>query len=299
MYLKRIKLLSLGMMCVMGTQSIYADINPNAQFQTSTPTTEHVRWFREPISIVLPVGKERLISFPGKVLFEGNKAPKLTHALVSVLNDNDTIYITAKKSFKKILVPIMLQSTGETILLEISAVPNADDTPVSVLVTSPSLNNSSKNTPQDQGSSHNSSLPYAALFTYVTQTLYPVNDALPQNPYIIRTPMYTTQSVPLVSGNEVFALPLASWRNGSQYITAVELVNHSQFKVTLNPENFRGSWLAADFYRPNNNLSGQPYWVLLPRGSQFSRTTGILISNSPFNSALYKNPGYPLTGGDA
>lgn len=297
MQLTRSTVLTLSLLCLMSLQSVYADINPNNQFQLSPQKTEHVRWFKEPIAIVLPVGKERLISFPGKILFEGDKAPKLTHAMVSVLNDNDTLYITAKKSFKKVLVPIVLQSTGETILLEISAVPHADDTPVSVLVTPPNTQS-----PQGNAAPSNTqtvSLPYASLFAYVIQTLYPVNDALPNNPAVYRTPMYTTQSVPLVAGNKVFALPLASWRSGSEYVTAVQFVNHSPYQVTLNPENFRGRWLAADFYRPNNPVSGKPYWVLFPRGSRFNQTTGILISSAPFNSALYDNPGYSLTGGNA
>lgn len=279
---------------------------PEVSQSQNAPSTETVLWQKAPISIVLPVGVERWVSFPSKVILEGSLAPKLTQNLVQVLNDNGTLYFTAKKAFAPIQVPVALTQTGQTVLLKLSATANASTTSVTIKVPSNEVSSEGGNNIETSEKSANDTvneaqppnMPYATLFKFAIKTLYPQNDAIPQNLQIVRTPMYTTQSVPLVAGNRVFALPLASWRAGDEFITAVELVNHTRSQVSLNPEQFAGRWLAADFYRPNNDEAHVPYWTLLPRGSRFAQTTLLLISNAAFNIAFMANPDYPLTQSD-
>lgn len=65
---------------------------------------------------------------------------------------------------------------------------------------------------------------------------------------------------------------LASWSNGSYFVTAVELINKTSNIIDLDPIVIKGSWLAAAFY--SNQLYARDKTVLF------------LLSNSAFGQAL-------------
>ena len=67
----------------------------------ATSSVEHVLWDRTPISFEIPLGKERMITFPESVIFH-NTNPELTTDRVSTLNNAGTLYIQAKKAFDPI-----------------------------------------------------------------------------------------------------------------------------------------------------------------------------------------------------
>ena len=249
----------------------FADITPQTQIVANQVHAEHVVWDRVPISFAVPVGQERMITFPGTVDVRNNN-PKLTTDLISILNNNGTLYIKAKNPFDAIRVPVVMSQTGEVILVDLSAAPNADDSPVDVVL-------AKKDAAISDGGSQPMQKPisYTDLTRFAVQTLYSPERLIESNPRINRAPMYTTKSVNLVYGGNVIAMPLASWRGGDYFVTAVLLKNIWSQTIKVDPRMLKGSWLAASFY-PTNYVTKE--------GSLHDRTTLFLVSNAPFNNAL-------------
>lgn len=70
--------------------------NPVSKFQEIVH--EHVVWNQTPIDVILPVGKERMVSFPMSVEFGYDKSI-LSDDKLTVQNNNGTLYLFAKSSF--------------------------------------------------------------------------------------------------------------------------------------------------------------------------------------------------------
>lgn len=244
---------------------------------TATQRAVHVKWDRDPISFVIPVGQEKMLTFPSRVVVKGDQAPLLTTDKVTLLNNNGTLYIKALKAFSPIRVPVVVKATGAVVLIDLSAKVKADPTPVEVVLAE-SGTPSKKTKHAKKGSSS-----YISLLRYAIQHLYSPQRLIDENPTINRTPMYTTKDVALTPISNVIAMPLASWHSGSYYITAVLLKNVWHESVRIDPRRFSGHWLAASFY-PSENLSAQ--------GTRKDRTTVFLVSNRAFGKALSANKGY-------
>ena len=251
---------------------VYADVAPSTQVVANQEHSEHVVWNKEPISFIVPLNTERMITFPEPVTLH-NMDPTLTTDKVSILNNAGTLYIKAKKTFDPIRISVVLKQSGEVILIDLSAAPNADDSPVDVVLASDQTQQLQETTQNAQSASIN----YPLLMRYAIQQLYSPERLVEENNNIYRTPMYTTKSVDLVMGAKVIAMPLYSWRGGDLYVTAILLKNLLSRHVHLNPMSLNGNWLAAAYY-PTNYLAA--------KGTAHDRTTLFLISNRPFNEAL-------------
>lgn len=252
-------------------------INDAAQLQE-----EHVVWNKLPISFAVPVGHERLLSFPEKVKVV-NDDKTLTSDKVSILNNSGTLYIKTKQVFDPIRLRIVVVSTGETILVDLSGVQNGDDLPLEVV-----LANTVVDTDSTQDSSHHddksakrsAAANVVSLTRFAIQQLYSPQRLLEENPNIYRTPMYTQKSVVLTTGDSLSAFPLISWRGGDLYVTAVLLRNNLHQTVSLNPNAFLGCW---------QSISSYPLTRLESAGIEGDRSTVFLISSSPFGDALKQN----------
>lgn len=264
-----------------------AGVNPAAT--SLNRPAEHRVWQRTPLHITLPVGVERQVRFDSPVVFEGSKAPTLTSENMSVMNNQGTLYLTARTPFEKTRVPVRVRATGQQVLLDLEGV-KASQSPmlpaISVIVPPQSSQSSQGGRLQDErhrpsplvkGSTLGNSVPTARLVRYAIQQLYAPLRLVPYHPSITRTPMGTTHSVPLVAGNRVWAMPKAAWRDDHKVVTAVLLHNTTTHTVPLHYEQLQGHWLAASFY---------PRHVLHPRGQLGDSTTVFLVSTMPFEQAL-------------
>jgi integrating conjugative element protein (TIGR03749 family) len=136
-------------------------------------------------------------------------------------------------------------------------------------------------TPQDAGAADskygNRSRPwgYAALTRYAAQQLYAPTRLIPRQSGVIAIPV-NGEPVDLVYGAKVEAVPVAAWKVGLQYVTAVKLTNRTQRAVVLDPRELRGSWLAATFQHNR----------LLPADNEADTTAVYLVSDRPFDVAL-------------
>ncbi|MCW5588128.1 MAG: TIGR03749 family integrating conjugative element protein [Legionellales bacterium] len=253
----------------LGTASIgFAESQPLTRNQSD----QHVVWKREPIQITLPVGVERFVTFPTKVQF-GYNTSFLPSSVLRVENDNRTLYLFAKKPFSTERVEAKLAS-GEIILLDINAKAHANDNPVDIVLPKSTPVSS---TTQSQFSA--ASVNYVTLTRYAIQQIYAPERLLKQSINITRFPMETAHVVPLFYDGSATAMPLASWRGGNLYVTALLIKNVLSQSLRLDPRLLCGTWLAASFY---------PQTTLAPHGTPINRDTSILfvVSSQPFAQAI-------------
>jgi integrating conjugative element protein (TIGR03749 family) len=234
--------------------------------------------------VVLPVGKERMIGFPTAVSFGYDKSV-LGDNLLSVQNNNGTLYLTARTAFTTQRVEVKCQDSGQIILLNLSAQANASNTPIDVVIaqtttaaalSAPSATNTADN--QTTTPSFTDDTPsYVELTRFAVQQLYAPKRLLIQPPNIYRTPMHTQKTIPLFLDGSVAAMPLASWRGGNLTVTAVLLRNQLKQPNTLDARNLCGSWQSASFF---------PQTVLAPAGQRQDSTTVFLVADRVFSDVM-------------
>lgn len=251
---------------------------------------EHIVWRRTPIEINLPVGLERFVTFPSEVRFGYNKS-LLPSSILRVENDNQTLYLLARKPFATQRTEARL-SSGELILLDISAKnennkknkkPNANDNPIDIVL--PKVGEHKQANDPGEGSnddfnSNIASVNYVSLMRYAIQQLYAPERLLKASLLITRFPMETTHIAPLFYDDSATAMPLASWRGGDLYVTALLIKNLLNQSLRLDPRVLCGNWVAASFY---------PQVTLSPKGTAMNRDTSTLfvISKQPFSEAMH------------
>lgn len=242
------------------------------EFQMETPH-EHVIWNQTPIDVTLPINTERMVVFPTSIQF-GYDKNSLGDDILKVQNNNGVLYFAAKKEFPVQRVQVKLNDSGKIILLNLSAKKDANNTPLDVVVSETNKDVAS-NVTSDIGASipHDSQPSYVTLTRFAVQQLYAPKRLLVQPPNIFRTPMRTQKTVPLLLDGSVMAMPLASWRGGDLFVTAVLLRNLLQQPLKLDPRNLNGHWITTTFF---------PQTELAPRGDAKDSTTVFLVSNRPF-----------------
>ncbi|PIQ43248.1 MAG: TIGR03749 family integrating conjugative element protein [Gammaproteobacteria bacterium CG11_big_fil_rev_8_21_14_0_20_46_22] len=240
---------------------------------TANSSDEHIVWQRAPIKITLPVGKERFVSFPNEVQF-GYNTNLLPPEVMRVENDNQTLYLFAKKPFSTERTEAKLAS-GEIILLDINAKKAAPDNPVDIVLPKKENNETAQSNDQASQSSVNT----VSLTRYAIQRLYAPQRLLKQSMQISRFPMETEHVVPLFYDGSASAMPLASWRGGNLYVTALLVKNLLKQPLRLDPRLLCGDWKAASFY---------PQTQLASRGTPINKDTATLfvVSNEPFSQAI-------------
>lgn len=253
-----------------------------------TPETpaEHVVWNRTPIAVYLPIGVERMIHFPMTVQVGYDKTV-LTDAHIRVQNNQGTLYLLAKQAFTAERIQIKLDN-GKIILLDLSAKPSASHTPLAIVMPDdkPSLPLTDKTewsqqsliTSEEKHSEVTSSVMTPIQLTrFAAQQLYAPQRLLTESNAIYRVPMHTKKTVDLVCDGSVMAMPLASWRGGDQFVTAILLRNNLPHALILHPQDLSGEWQTATFF---------PQCELAQRGTAIDSTTVFLVSQRSFVESL-------------
>ena len=235
-------------------------------------TPERVVWNKAPIAIPLVVGEERLVHFPDSVSIG---LPQSLTPLLRSQSINGTLYLLARQAFEPTRVMVRSETDGPIYVLDISAAPGGADSrslpDVQVLLQSP------QDAGADQSISDKQSQPlgYAALTRYAAQQLYAPTRLIPRQPGVVAIPV-NPEPVDLVVGGKIEAVPVATWKAGLRYVTAVKLINRTRQPVVLDPRELRGSWLAATFQHNR----------LLPAGSEADTTAVYLVSDRRFDAAF-------------
>jgi integrating conjugative element protein (TIGR03749 family) len=238
---------------------------------------ERIVWQKEPIRLDLIVGKERRVDFPGPV--KVGLPPKL-ESMVRVQSIAGTIYLLAHREFDATRVMIRETESGRMYLLDVTATGKGGSAPP-VEVYAGVEPNDTRTQPRNAGSVGPASAPAIPSYGYVTltrfaaQQLYAPARLLKDLPGVVRVPI-KRKKVSLVRGAAVAAEPLAAWRAGDLYLTAVKLTNGTGRALTLDPRTLRGDWLSAAFQHNR----------LLPKGDESDTTALYLISARPFAASL-------------
>lgn len=253
--------------------SYAASLNTTAFSNGTNNFDEHVVWKRAPIKITLPVGKERFVTFPEEMQF-GYNTNLLPSSILHVENDNQTLYLYAKKSFNTQRTEAKL-SSGEIVLLDINAKKHEDDNPIDIVLPKVAKRgNLSANQTVSQ-----SGINYVTLTRYAVRQLYAPQRLLKQSMNVTRFPMDTKHTVSLFYDGSASAMPLASWRGGDYYVTALLIKNLLNQSLRLDPRLLCGNWKTATFY---------PQTRLASRGTPINKDTSTLfvVSNEPFSQAI-------------
>jgi integrating conjugative element protein (TIGR03749 family) len=260
----------------------------NYQFSSDSKEipAEHLVWNQTPIAVKLPIGIERMVRFSEPVQVGYDKTT-LTDEKIRIQNNSGTLYLLAKQRFAVERIQVKL-AKGNIILLDISAEKGASATPLEIVASeeksmTPAVSASSTESSLSSFAENNAAsiqparITPIALTRFAAQQLYAPQRLLIQSDTIYRIPMHTKKTINLVLDGSVIAMPLASWRGGDQFITAVLLRNTLPQPLTVHPRDLCGHWQTATFF-PENQLA--------PRGEMKDRTTVFLVSNRPFSDSL-------------
>ncbi|AFJ02692.1 integrating conjugative element protein, PFL_4704 family [Methylophaga frappieri] len=248
-----------------------------AQVDDAAPNVpERVVWNKAPIAIPLVVGEERQVHFPDSVSIG---LPQSLTPLLRSQSINGTLYLLARQAFEPTRVMVRSETDGPIYVLDISAAPGGAGgrslPDVQVLLKSPQDLSEDAGADQSTSDKQSQSLGYAALTRYAAQQLYAPTRLIPRQPGVVAVPV-NPEPVDLVVGGKIEAVPVAAWKAGLRYVTAVKLINRTQSPVVLDPRELRGSWLAATFQHNR----------LLPAGSEADTTAVYLVSDRRFDAAF-------------
>ena len=236
---------------------------------------ERITWQKTPIELVLSVGKEQRVDFPGPVKVG---VPATLQPVLRVQNVAGTVYLLAHQPFKSTRVMVRAIKGGAVYLLDLSAGTQGAPATAIQILDPEARGHRVPLEPKSEQAEQPPTLPaygYVALTRFAAQQLYAPARLLCDLPGVVRVPV-RREPVALVHGGQVIAEPLAAWRAGARYITAVKLRNRTRQAVTLDPRTLRGTWLTATFQ--HNRLHGA--------GDEADTTALYLISARPFETSL-------------
>lgn len=248
---------------------------------------ERLFWDKVPLRITLPVGQERLVSFPGEVRV-GIPAP-LTGKL-RTQSHAGTVYWLAKESFEPQRIEVRELDGQGIVLIDLSAQPAPDlpANPIEILfrpgqraasdvgLGADADSMTSEGNQKAKPGKKPKTAGLVALTRFAAQQLYAPARLLKTAPWIQRVSLSQTPLEHLLRGEQILATPVVSWRSGRLYVTAVELKNTGSDFIDLDPRQLRGQWWAATFQHTR----------LHPAGSEADTSAVYLVSDRPFQEAL-------------
>lgn len=237
-----------------------------------TGPVERLEWARVPLSVVLVVDEERLVTLP-RVMRLG--MPEALQAQIRSQVLGRSAYLTAAMPFPPTRVIAEDPNSGEAILLDISAVPAGKNTPaqrgpLEIVI------------PATESTAANTDAPAAAPLDPVSCSRFAVKQAYA--PRRLATAVEGIHSVSvnrrplplLYRGARLEATPIGAWRCGDFYVTTVQLVNLAAIPVELDPRALAGRWVTATFRHAR----------LAPKGDERDTTVVMLTSERPFDASL-------------
>jgi integrating conjugative element protein (TIGR03749 family) len=232
--------------------------------QAQETAARRILWQKVPIAIQLNVGEERLVHFPGPVSVG---VPSALDSSLRTQTVNGTVYWRAAAPFSTTRVAVRELDSGRMVLIDLQAgLEPSDNAPIRIM----------RDTPEstDTGSA---SMPattqydYVRLTRFAAQQLYAPRRLVSALPGVVRVPLQE-DTVPLVPGGAIEAIPLIAWRAGAHFVTAVKLINRATRPQLLDPRTLRGRWLSATLQHAR----------LLPAGDEADTTVVYLVSAQPF-----------------
>ncbi|AZF10269.1 hypothetical protein C4J93_2071 [Pseudomonas sp. R2-37-08W] len=204
---------------------------------------ELMHWERLPLAVPLVINQERVV-FVDEAVRVG--VPSTLKDKLRVQSTGGTLYLRASEAIAPTRLQLQSVKTGEIILLDIAA--TAGDQPlepVRVL----------KNAQVQASGVESSTVPVpertpipVALTRYAAQSLYAPLRTVESLPGVRRVPLNLRTELPtLLPTENLSSTPIAAWRLGDYWVTAVKLRNRSSETVQLDPRRLQATLFAATF----------------------------------------------------
>lgn len=244
------------------------------------PGTERAVFNRVPIRVALPIDRERLITLPGVAALH---VPDDIEQFVKIQSIDRTVYVTALKEFPSIRIVAELLGDGSQIPMDLQANANSASASAELEVFMPSSAGATGNAANNdasgnaaQGSPEPAGADMVELTRYAARMLYaPKRLALPRD-NIVQAPLTLRPVAGLLRGALVETVPLAQWRSGDLYVTAVRVTNKSTRPLEIVLEDLRGQWIAATAQHGRIGAAG----------SELDTTALYLICDRSFEACL-------------
>lgn len=235
-------------------------------------------WNGQPISLNIAVGKEVRVRFPADVFYQVPLA--VSSKLIALAPNPTMIYLKPTDSFDTARILFQSYDGKSLYIVDLSA----SDSGItdSVYIEDPSRL-SPPNVDTKEISSTLDDPSEIVLSRFASQVLYGPRRLTPINEDIteINIPVLD-HDFPLLRsdmGENYSLFPIKAWSGYGKFITAIVVVNNSEFEVPVKFENVRGSF---------TNISSQ-HSYFGPKGSRDNLTTYYLISDTPFDSAILED----------
>ncbi|MDQ0741199.1 TIGR03749 family integrating conjugative element protein [Pseudomonas sp. W4I3] len=204
---------------------------------------ELMHWERLPLAVPLVINQERVV-FVDEDVRVG--VPSTLTGKLRVQSTGGTLYLRASVAIAPTRLQLQSVATGEIILLDIAATPGDQPLePVRIL----------KNAQAQATEVESSAAPVAqrtpipiALTRYAAQSLYAPLRTVESLPGVRRVPLkLRTESPTLLPTENVSSTPIAAWRLGDYWVTAVKLRNRGSETLQLDPRQLQATLFAAAF----------------------------------------------------
>ncbi|EIK69040.1 integrating conjugative element protein, PFL_4704 family [Pseudomonas synxantha BG33R] len=204
---------------------------------------ELMHWERLPLAVPLVINQERVV-FVDEDVRVG--VPSTLTGKLRVQSTGGTLYLRASEAIAPTRLQLQSVATGEIILLDIAATPGDQPLePVRII----------KNAPVQATETESSTAPVpertpipVALTRYAAQSLYAPLRTVEPLPGIRRVPFKLGAELPpLLPTENVSSTPIAAWRLGDYWVTAVKLCNRSSETVQLDPRRLQAKLFAVTF----------------------------------------------------
>lgn len=237
--------------------------------------TEVVQWENIPIPVTLHVGQERIVDV-GKAVRIGY--PATLEGKVRLQSAGGKVFLLANAAFPATRIQLRDTSSGELILLDIQTTQNTEPLePVQISYAPLTTTAISASVP---ATTSTEPLP-VLLVRYAAQNLYAPLRTFEALPGVTPAPVRLAKRITtLLPQQPVTAIPLASWQINATTVTAIRLQNRSGQRITLDPRELQGPFIAAAF---------QHDW-LGPRGLAEDTTVVYLVTEGPVSRALLPEP---------
>jgi len=254
---------------------------------TGGHATEVMRWERLPLSVPLVIGQERVI-FVDRDVRVG--LPAGLDGSLRVQSAGGAVYLHALGEVTSSRVQLQDIETGELILLDVSAAPATSGQAAlePIKIVSSATGKPGDTEPGIAASSSATPVP-VVLTRYAAQSLYAPLRTVEALPGVRRAklpeglPLHT-----LLPNQLVEAQPLAAWRLGLHWVTAIQLRNKSTAWIELDPRELQGDFAAATFQHarlgPRGRSTDATVVYLVTQGRELSKA--LLPSISPIDAAL-------------
>jgi len=254
-----------------------------AMYGSLAQAVELMRWERLPLAVPLVIDQERVV-FIDEAVRVG--LPSTLTGKLRVQSIGGTLYLRASEAIAPTRLQLQSVATGEIILLDIAAT-SGDQALEPVRILRNAEVQVTEGEPSTAPIAEHTPIP-VALTRYAAQSLYAPLRTVESLPGVRQVPLKRRSALPtLLPSENVSSTPLAAWRLGDYWVTAVKLRNRGAETVQLDPRRLQAQLLAASFQHA----------FLGPVGSAEDTTVAYLITRGAgLEHAILLPP--PATRGD-